>query len=66
MSGAKEVASKATENIHDLITDMLSGDHLDNQVSLGRLLCGKEQIQVQLKVTRHPPDFLDSDEEDPE
>ena len=64
MSGAIEVAEKAVDNIEQLIVEMLEGDYQDNEVSLGRLLCGKESIQVQLKITRNRSDFLDSDEED--
>lgn len=64
MSGAKEVAEKAIFEIEPLIADMLEGNHPDNEISLGRLLCGNEEIQVQLKVTRSRSDFLDSDEED--
>jgi hypothetical protein len=63
MSDAKELVSNATDYIEELIIDMLEGDHQDNEVSLGRLLSGNSEIQVQLKVTRNRCDFLDSDEE---
>jgi hypothetical protein len=62
MSGAIQVAEKAREHVEQLITDMLEGDHQDNQVSLGLLICGDEYIQVQLKITRNTCDFLDDDE----
>jgi hypothetical protein len=42
MSGAIQVAEKAREHVEQLITDMLEGDHQDNQVSLGLLICGDE------------------------
>lgn len=61
MSGAREVAEKAVDNIEELVADMLAGNYADNEVSLGVLLNGKEEIQVQLKVTRTPSDFIDTD-----
>lgn len=64
MSDAKELVSNATDYIEELIADMLEGDHQDNEVSLGRLLYGKGEIQVQLKVTRNRCDFLDNDEDE--
>ncbi|PKG37017.1 hypothetical protein [Psychromonas sp. Urea-02u-13] len=64
MSGAIEVAEKSVDNIEQLIAEMLEGDHQDNEVSLGWLLYGKSEIQVQLKITRVRSDFIDDDEED--
>lgn len=64
MSGAIEVAKTATDNIEQLLVEMLEGDHEDNEISLGRILCGKDEIQIQLKITRNRSDFLYSDEED--
>lgn len=64
MSGAREVAENAINNIESLIAEMLDGDYANNEVSLGRLLCGNEQIQVQLKVTRARCEFIDDDEYD--
>lgn len=64
MSGAKEVAKNAERDINSLIADMLEGDHSNNEISLGRVLCGNTEIQVQLKVTTVRNDFLDDDEED--
>ncbi len=59
MSGAKEVAAKATEVVEQLISEMLEGDYADNEIALGTLLSGTEEIQVQLKITRAPSEFLD-------
>lgn len=64
MSGATEVAKTACKNVEQLIAEMLEGDFQDNEISLGRLLLGNDEVQVQLKVTRNRSDFLDSDEED--
>ena len=64
MSGAREVAETAVDNIESLIAEMLEGDHEDNEVSLGRLLCGKDEIQVRLSITRNKPDFIFDDFED--
>ncbi|MBS3796701.1 hypothetical protein [Pseudoalteromonas sp. BDTF-M6] len=66
MSGAKEVAALAVDNIEPLLTDMFDGDYADNEVSLGELQSGNEVIQVQLKITRIPRDFVDTDYADPE
>lgn len=48
MSGAKEIAAQAVDNIEPLIRDMLAGNYNNNDVSLGVLLDGKTEIQVQL------------------
>ncbi|GEK11885.1 hypothetical protein [Pseudoalteromonas peptidolytica] len=64
MSGAREVAAYAVDNIEELVSDMLTGDYADNEVSLGVLLCGQEEIQVQLKITRNPQDFIETDYQD--
>lgn len=64
MSGAKEVAESAAHNIESLIAEMLEGDYADNEVSLGRLLSGKTEIQVQLKITQTRSDFIFDDFED--
>ncbi|MAD75389.1 MAG: hypothetical protein CML20_11465 [Rheinheimera sp.] len=61
MSAAREIAANAVDNIEELLTDMFDGDYADNEVSLGVLLSGKEEIQVQLKVTRSPAEFIDTD-----
>ena len=61
MSGAKEIAAKAVENIEGLLKDMFIGDYANNEVSLGVLLDGKTEIQVQLKVTRSSFEFIETD-----
>lgn len=62
MSGAREIAKKAQYEIEELIADMLAGNHQDNEISLGLLICGKDNVQVQLKITRDTCDFLECDE----
>lgn len=64
MSGAREVAAAAVDNIDSLVAEMLEGDYADNEVSLGRVLCGQEEIQVRLTITRNRADFIDDDFED--
>ena len=64
MSGAKEIAAQAVDNIEPLIRDMLAGNYNNNDVSLGVLLDGKTEIQVQLKVTRDPTEFIETDYDD--
>jgi len=64
MSGAKEVAATAVDNIEHLISEMLEGDYADNEVSLGRLLCGSEELQVRLTITRNKQDFIFDEFED--
>ncbi|MCG9554564.1 hypothetical protein L1D16_14965 [Vibrio sp. Isolate31] len=59
MSEAQKVATEAPDYVETLVVVMLEGDHLDNEVLLGTLLSGDESIQVQLKITRKPTDFLD-------
>ncbi|MEZ8695023.1 hypothetical protein AB6D15_22560 [Vibrio splendidus] len=59
MSEALRMAAEAPDYIETLIIEMLQGDHPDNEVLLGTLLSGDESIQVQLKITRNPTDFLD-------
>jgi len=62
MSGAIEVAQRAEEEIEELLADMFEGKHEDNEISLGFLTCmNGEVVQVQLKVTNNPGDFLDGD-----
>jgi hypothetical protein len=64
MSGAREVAEQAVDNIDSLIEEMIEGNHQDNWVSLGRVLIEGKELQVQLKVTSIKADFYESDEED--
>ena len=59
MSEALKVAAEAPDYIETLLVEMLEGDHPDNEVLLGALLSGDSTIQVQLKITRNPKDFLD-------
>ncbi|MEQ6344928.1 MULTISPECIES: hypothetical protein [Vibrio] len=59
MSEALKVAAEAPDYIETLLIEMLEGDHPDNEVLLGTLLSGNSTIQVQLKITRNPEDFLD-------
>jgi len=59
MSEAQKIAAEAPDYIETLLVEMLEGRHPDNEVLLGTLLCGDESIQVQLKITRNPADFLD-------
>ncbi|MCC4854451.1 hypothetical protein PD716_08580 [Vibrio gigantis] len=59
MSEAQKVAAEAPDYIETLLVEMLEGDHPDNEVLLGALLSGDSTIQVQLKITRNPKDFLD-------
>ena len=61
MSDARKMASLATSEIEELIADMLAGDYQDNEIALGHLSSGESTIQVQLKITRNPKDFLDAD-----
>ncbi|MGF1696572.1 hypothetical protein L4C54_12935 [Vibrio lamellibrachiae] len=59
MSEAIKVAAAAPSYIETLLTEMFEGDYPDNEVLLGVLLAGQSQIQVQLKITRNPEDFMD-------
>ena len=61
MSDARKMAKLAEFEIEELISDMLEGDYQDNEIALGHLSTGKSSIQVQLKITRNPVDFLDAD-----
>lgn len=61
MSASREIAQNAVDNIEDLLSDMLEGNYANNEVSLGVLLSGKEEIQVQLKITRAPSEFIDTE-----
>jgi hypothetical protein len=64
MNNAKALAEKAIDNIEHLLRDMFSGNYANNEVSLGVLLNDKEEIQIQLKVTRSPSEFIDTDYDD--
>lgn len=60
----QEIAATAIENIEQLLTDMFAGDYANNEIALGLLLNGKEEIQVQLKITRSSSEFIDTDYDD--
>lgn len=64
MIPAIEIAQKATDNIESLLIDMFEGDYANNEVALGVLLDGKEEIQVQLKITRSPSEFIETEYSD--
>ncbi|WP_125782800.1 hypothetical protein [Pseudoalteromonas rubra] len=64
MSAARDIAQFAVDNIEALLADMFEGDYANNEVSLGVLLSGGEEIQVQLKVTRAPSEFIDTEYHD--
>ena len=59
MSEAQAVAAEAKDYIEQLLVEMFEGNHPDNEVLLGTLLSGKDRIQVQLIITRHPENFMD-------
>ena len=59
MSEALKIAAEAPDYIETLLVEMLEGNHPDNEVLLGALLSGNESIQIQLKITRKPEDFMD-------
>ena len=59
MSEALKIAAEAPGYIETFLVEMLEGEHPDNEVLLGTLLCGDESIQDLLKITRNTADFLD-------
>lgn len=59
MSEAKKVAAEAPDYIETLITEMLSGGFINNEVLLGVLELEGETIQVQLKITMDPDEMMD-------
>ena len=59
MSEAKAVAAEAEDYIEQLLIEMFEGKYPDNEILLGTLLSGEDRIQVQLKITRNPEDFMD-------
>ena len=61
MSSAKQIAVKSVDNIDQLLADMFDGDYANNEVSLGVLDNNGEAIQVQLKVTRAPSEFIETE-----
>ena len=45
--------------LHQIITEMFKAQAKDNQILLGELQSGSSTVQVQLKVTTDPEQFLD-------
>jgi len=64
MTGSQEVAATAVDNVDSLVAEILEGDFADNEVSLGRILCGKQEMQIVLKVVAVRENFLDDEFED--
>tara|TARA_Y100000780_G_scaffold186390_1_gene172929 strand:+ start:28180 stop:28548 length:369 start_codon:yes stop_codon:yes gene_type:complete len=64
MTGSQEVAATAVDNIDSLVTEILEHDYADNEVSLGRILCGKQEMQVVLKVVAVRESFIFDEFED--
>lgn len=64
ITGAQEVAATAVDNIDSLIAEILEGDYADNEVSLGRILAGKQEMQVVLKVVAVRENFIFDECED--
>ncbi|WP_149983315.1 hypothetical protein [Pseudoalteromonas rhizosphaerae] len=63
-TGAQEVAATAVDNIDNLIVEILESDYADNEVSLGRILVGKQEMQVVLSVIAVREKFIFDDFED--
>lgn len=63
-TGAQEVAATAVDNVDNLIVEILEGDYADNEVSLGRILVGKQEMQVVLSVIAVREKFIFDDFED--
>ena len=64
MTGSQQVAATAVDNVDSLVAEILEGDFADNEVSLGRILCGKQEMQIVLKVVAVRENFLDDEFED--
>ncbi|STQ75518.1 hypothetical protein [Grimontia hollisae] len=64
MTNSQKIAAMATDNIVSLLREMFEGQHENNEVALGFLEKGNEEIQVQLKVTRNPEEFIETDFDD--
>lgn len=64
MSAAKEIAETAVNDIEHLLSEMFAGNYANNEIALGVLLDGQEEIQIQLKVTRTQAEFIDTDYDD--
>ncbi|MGF1905228.1 hypothetical protein [Aliivibrio salmonicida] len=59
MSEAIKAASHAKDYIEELIVEMLEGKHPNNEILLGVLELEGKPLQIQLKVTMNPSEFMD-------
>ena len=64
MTGSQQVAATAVDNVDSLVAEILEGDYADNEVSLGRILAGKQEMQVVLKVVAVRENFIFDEFED--
>lgn len=58
MSDAIELANTAGEYVEDLIADVLEGRN-NSRMLLGTVESGRQEIQIQLVVTKNHNEFLD-------
>lgn len=58
MSDAIELANTAGEHVEDLIADVLEGRN-NSRMLLGTVESGRQEIQIQLVVTKTHNEFLD-------
>ena len=59
MSEARKLGEMCPLQIEQMLTEMLEGNHDDNEVLLGTLLSEGKEIQVQIKLTCIEDDFLE-------
>lgn len=64
MNGSQEVAATAVDNVDSLVAEIVEHDYADNEVSLGRIQCGKQEMQVVLKVIAVRENFIFDEFED--
>lgn len=64
MTGSQEIAATAVDNVDSLVAEILEGDFADNEVSLGRILAGKQEMQIVLKVVAVRENFIFDEFED--
>ncbi|MBB1290996.1 MULTISPECIES: hypothetical protein [unclassified Pseudoalteromonas] len=64
MSGSQEIAATAVDNVDSLVAEILEGNFADNEVSLGRILAGKQEMQIVLKVVAVRENFIFDEFED--
>lgn len=64
MTGSQEVAATAVDNVDSLVAEIIEGDYADNEVSLGRIQCGQQEMQVVLKVIAVRENFIFDEFED--